>query len=59
VLQVVPLTVKLLKTNLTQHVPSKETLHKLDMFCIALKSDSPIVSKVSARVCGAMAERHR
>lgn len=43
--QVVPLTVKLLKTNLTQHVPSKETLHKLDMFCIALKSDSPIVSK--------------
>ncbi len=45
--QVLTLTVKLLKTHLTQHVPSKETLAKLDQFCLSVKSESSVIAKVS------------
>lgn len=44
--QALTLAVKLLKTHLPHHVPSKEALHKLDQFCISIKSDSPTTTRV-------------
>eukprot|EP01090_Pellita_catalonica_P014320 TRINITY_DN3619_c0_g1_i1.p1 TRINITY_DN3619_c0_g1~~TRINITY_DN3619_c0_g1_i1.p1 ORF type:complete len:131 (-),score=0.31 TRINITY_DN3619_c0_g1_i1:4-396(-) len=43
--QVLGYTVKLLKTHLTQHIPSMDTLHKLDTFCKNIHTNKPQIAR--------------